>query len=196
MAMPEVRSAPSAARTGYVPIGDYAAIGDGRTAALVARDGSIDWLPLPRLDGETAFGALLDAERGGSFRLGPEDEFTATRRYLPSTNVLETTFRTATGCVRVLDALTLRDGGLMPWVELVRSVECIEGSVRLRWSIAPRFGYGVATTTVGERDGMPIAAGAGQRLAVLAWDVGAPKITPGVTRFLSIKPLPIVSATA
>jgi GH15 family glucan-1,4-alpha-glucosidase len=82
---------------GYAPLRSYAAIGDGRTVALVADDGAIDWLALPDLDSPSLFAALLDPERGGSFRLAPSVPYTSTRRYLPGTNVLETTFHTAAG---------------------------------------------------------------------------------------------------
>jgi GH15 family glucan-1,4-alpha-glucosidase len=127
---------------GYAPIEEYAAIGDGRTCALVARDGSIDWLALPRFDGQTVFARILDAERGGSFELAPEDEFESLREYVEDSNVLRTTFTTSSGSVRVSDAIPLDHGGLLPWFELVRRIEGLEGSVAMRWRVSPRFGAG------------------------------------------------------
>ncbi|GAA1344993.1 glycoside hydrolase family 15 protein [Arthrobacter roseus] len=122
-------------RNGYVVLRSYAAIGDGRTVALVALDGSIDWLPIPDLDSTPVFARLLDAAAGGSIELAPVDAFTLTRRYLPQTNVLETTYTTAGGVARVTDALVTGLAGELPWVELARRVDGIAGSVELRWQV-------------------------------------------------------------
>src|SRR5579862_281908 len=110
-------------KDGFAPIGEYAALGDGRTVALVASDGSVDFMSLPNLHSPTTFAAILDPEKGARFTLAPAGRFEASRRYLGRTNVLETTYRTGDGVVRVTEALTLQDGGLLPWVEHARRIE-------------------------------------------------------------------------
>jgi len=134
------------------PIGDYAIIGDCRSAALVSRAGSIDWLCLPNFSSPSLFGALLsqpdrpsgsDGARGGRFRIGPAVPAHATRRYLPDSNVLETTFRNRDGAVRVVDLLPIPDERqLYPMREVLRLVEGVDGSIPVEFEIDPRPDYG------------------------------------------------------
>ena len=159
---------------GYAPIRNYAAIGDGRTVALVGSDGSIDWLPFPALDSPTVFAAILDSDGGGRFAFTPEVPYTTQRRYLPETNVLETTFVTDQGTATVTDAITLPLGPLGPFMELQRRVEGHSGSVPMRWSVEPRFGYGARRARIGRRAGVPVLDSAGEGMAVLAYDAGTP----------------------
>jgi GH15 family glucan-1,4-alpha-glucosidase len=167
---------------GYAPISSYAAIGDGRTVALVARDGSIDWLPFPELDSPSVFGAMLDAGRGGQFTLAPEEPYAVERRYLPGTNVLETVFATDAGTVRVTDALTVPAGGLGPQRELARRIEGLAGSVPMAWSVEPRFGYGGVAGRLGWRARVPVVIAGGDAIAVCAFDAGAPEVVEGTIR--------------
>ncbi len=164
---------------GYAPLRDYAVLGDGRTIALVARDGSIDWLCVPQLDSPAVFGALLDARTQGAFALSPEEPFEVTRRYRPGTNVLETTFRTATGAVRVTDAMTLPGGTLCPQREIVRAVEGLAGTVGMSWDVAPRFGFGSGPTRIGHRGDVPVATRGAEAVAVCSWGAGTPATSAG-----------------
>lgn len=157
---------------GFAPIGAYAVIGDGRTVALVAADGSVDFMSLPSLHAPTTFAALLDPEKGGRFVLAPKGKFDASRRYLGRTNVLETTYRTGHGVVRVTEALTLQDGGLLPWVEHARRVEGLDGSVDMEWRVEPRFDWGREPPTIVRRNGVFFAEGTDVQLAVHSWDAG------------------------
>jgi GH15 family glucan-1,4-alpha-glucosidase len=136
------RGAPAA--PGYRPIGDYAFLGDCHTGALVSSAGSVDWLCLPRLDGGSYFGRLLDRERGGSCVVTPADPAARTsRRYLDGTLVLETEMATPSGRVRVTDCLTMRPGGARrPYRQLLRVVDGLDGAVDLHVHVIPRFDYG------------------------------------------------------
>jgi GH15 family glucan-1,4-alpha-glucosidase len=162
----------------YLPLRDYAAIGDGRTVALVGIDGSIDWLCLPDLDSPSVFAAILDAGRGGRLALAPEAPHMAKRRYVPDTNVLETTFSTDGGTARVTDALTVSETGLAPGRELVRRVEGLSGRVALRWCVEPRFHYADARTRIDRRGGVPVATWGADALAVCSWSAGEPHCDP------------------
>lgn len=151
---------------GYAPIRDYAIVGDGRTAALVALDGSVDWLCTPNFDSASVFAALLDAERGGAFRITPAVPFEATRRYAEGTNVLETTFRAAGGTVRVTDAMCVVGDGIAPLRELVRKVEALEGSVPLDVAFEPRFGYAARKTQFRTTHGRLVATSGSDAVAL------------------------------
>jgi len=141
----------------FPPIADYAFLSDGEVTALLAPSGCVEWLCLPRMDGASIFGAILDRD-AGNFRLGPADNAVPVdRRYLPGTLVLETSWGTSTGWVIVRDALLIG-----PWNEelqprngysraptdyaaegiLMRTVRCVNGEVQLTLDCEPAFDYG------------------------------------------------------
>lgn len=134
--------APLTRTDGYVPLRSYAAIGDGRTVALIADDGQIDWLPMPEMNTEPVIAGLLDAGSGGRFELRPTGAFEVDRSYVAGTNVLTTRFRTATGSVEITDALVTGVAGRLPWSELVRRIEGVEGTVDLTWAVVPGNTFG------------------------------------------------------
>jgi GH15 family glucan-1,4-alpha-glucosidase len=169
-------------KDGYAPIGAYAAIGDGRATALVAADGSIDFLSLPTMQAPTTFGALLDPERGGRFVLQPTGRFDVERRYLDRTNVLETTYRSKDGVVRVTEAMTTQGGGQLPWREIARRVEGLSGDVELRWSVEPRFEWGKTQPRILRRAGTPVAEGANLELGMHTWEAGEPQLRDDAIR--------------
>lgn len=158
---------------GYLAIGEYAAIGDGRSLALVGSDGSIDWMCLPNLDAPSVFGAILSPRTGGRFVLQPRVPHEVSRRYVERTNVLETTFSTADGTVRVTDALTIDNSVTAPWRELVRRVEGLSGSVPMRWRFDPRFEYGRTEPELRPFGEAIVARHRGIALGLQTWDAGA-----------------------
>ncbi len=159
-------------RKGFAPIGAYAALGDGRTVALVASDGSVDFMSLPSIHAPTTFAAILDPDKGGRFVLAPKGRFGASRRYIGRTNVLETTYRARGGTVRVTEALTLQDGGLLPWVEHARRIEGIDGAVEMEWRAEPRFDWGRRPPQIVRRGDLLVAESDDLRLNVCSWDAG------------------------
>jgi GH15 family glucan-1,4-alpha-glucosidase len=153
------------------PVADYALLADCNSAALVDRGGSIDWLCLPRYDSDAVFAALLDPD-AGHWSIRPTGSFSSTRRYLPGTLVLETTFTTETGEVTLTDAMAFTDGqrghdlGLDAPHEVLRSVRGVSGEVELRMEFAPRPEYGLVIPLMRlEADGARTFGGSG-RVAV------------------------------
>jgi alpha,alpha-trehalase len=173
----------------FPPIADYGFISDCHTGALVASDGSIEWMCLPHFDSPSIFGAMLD--RGaGTFRVGPYGVYVpAGRRYIPGTNVIETTWMTPKGWLRVIDALTISD-----WHDnehgtthtrpptdydadhlLVRLVECVQGQVQVEMVCEPMFDYGAKPASWShdeDEHGAGLRAAGGETAIRLLTDTG------------------------
>jgi alpha,alpha-trehalase len=173
-----------AASPEFHAIGDYGFLSDCHTGALVASDGTVEWLCLPRFDSPTVFAALLDRD-AGAFRFGPRGlRAPVARRYIPGTNVLETSWMTDTGWLVVRDALTLSpESGEDPTDVhernlrardaehlLVRTAGCVQGRVEVEAICEPAFDYGTEEVrwSLVDKDGLAAdASGGGERLRLL-----------------------------
>ena len=152
---------------GDLPIEAYGLIGDGRTAALVGSDGSVDWWCRPRFDSTAVFCRLLDAARGGTTRLGPVGRAVSQRRYVGPSGVLETTFEAASGSVRITDLLVAPEvvlGGAGS--RLLRLVEGVAGHVELELRFRPTFDFARTETVTDPCAGGAIAVVGADALAV------------------------------
>jgi alpha,alpha-trehalase len=158
---------------GYRPIGDYALIGDAHTAALVSRDGSIDWCCWPRFDSPAVFCRLLDARRGGWFRVGPIGRHSASRAYVDSTNVLTTTFETDSGRFRLTDFMPVerlteghRGEDIAAGCRVLRLVEGLAGEPEVEVAFRPTFDFALAETTVAPHEHGALAHAGKEALAL------------------------------
>ena len=135
---------PGAALPGYLPIAEHGVIGDLHTAALVGTDGTIDWYCCPHFDSPSVFGAILDRQRGGYYRVAPATEdWTTKQLYFPDTNVLITRFLTQAGVGEVQDFMPIHETlGHVYRHRLIRRVIGVRGELKFRIEVEPRFEYG------------------------------------------------------
>ncbi len=133
----------------YPNISDHGLIGDLQTAALVTTDGTVDWFCCPRFDSPSVFASLLDADKGGYFRIAPEsDDYVSKQLYLPDNALLITRFMTADGVGEVQDFMPIIEGRPTDRHRLVRRLRVARGTMRFMLDIQPRFDYGRAKHTV------------------------------------------------
>jgi GH15 family glucan-1,4-alpha-glucosidase len=135
--------APAATMTDYLPIAEHGIIGDLHSIALVGTDGTIDWYCCPSFDSPSVFGAILDKQRGGFYRIAPtENNWTPKQLYFPDTNVLITRFLTPDGVGEVQDFMPIQRGAAAHRHRLIRRVIGVRGEIRFRADVQPRFNYG------------------------------------------------------
>ena len=140
----------------YKPIRDYGVIGNMRSAALVADDGSIDWLCFPRFDSPSVFAAILDDEKGGRFRIRTAGDARTSQRYLADSNILVTDFQNGGGSLSVTDFMPMPAGDDSPR-SLVRMLRCESGSVQVDLEFEPRLDYARGPTRISLEHGVAIA---------------------------------------
>ena len=162
----------------FAAIESYGVIGDGESVALVARDGAIDWWAAPAIDSPPVFAAVLDPRDGGCFTLEPSVPYQVKRRYLPGTNVLETTFSTDHGTVRVIDSLNQDANGPLPWTELARDIRADDGEVPMRWRVAAGTLFHEFRPWARLRD-VPILHAGDLMVVLVTEDAGKPEVGLG-----------------
>ena len=139
--------------TPYLPIEDYGLIGNMRTAALVGKDGSVDWLCLPHFDSPSVFGGILDHRKAGTFEIDVDAGYSTKQTYLPDSNVLVTRFMGERGAAEIVDYMPVGDVGPdAGYHRLIRHVRVLRGDVSVSIRIAPAFDYGRSTHTVEMHD--------------------------------------------
>lgn len=154
---PETQQFAPSGTSRYLPIAEHGLIGDLRTAALVGVNGTIDWYCCPRFDAPSVFGAILDADRGGSFQLAADVPARTKQFYFPDTNVLITRFYAADGVGEIQDFMPIMDESReIDRHRLIRRVLCARGSLPFRARVAPRFGYATEPHTVRVQEGQAI----------------------------------------
>src|SRR5436305_8242009 len=139
----------------YPNISDHGLIGDLQTAALVTTDGTLDWFCAPRFDSPSVFASLLDADRGGFYKIAPDrDDYVTRQLYLPDTAILVTRFMTPDGVGEVHDFMPVIRGAATDRHRLVRSIRVVRGVMRFAIEVQPRFDYGRASHKLdGTEDG-------------------------------------------
>jgi GH15 family glucan-1,4-alpha-glucosidase len=160
--------APFQPAPGYKPIENYGVIGNFHTVALVGMDGSIDWCCLPHFDSPSVFGAILDAKKGGHFRVAATGEFRPRQFYLPDTNILLTRFMSPDGVGEVMDFMPIEENTTDDISDhhLYRMVRCVRGSVRFSLECFPAFFYGTKPHQTFQKKGCVIFQSDGMELAL------------------------------
>src|SRR5215208_5315476 len=171
-------------------IQDYAIIGNGRSAALISKRGSLDWLCWPRFDSPSVFGAILDSKTGGHWSIHPLHESQASRRYIENTNVLETTFVAVGGQIVLTDFMAVtteekKSRQLWPEHELVRQIKCRQGEVEVVMEFSPRLDYGRVAPKIRDAGKFGWRIDTGPNIFILRGDIGLEPTSDGLaSRFV------------
>jgi GH15 family glucan-1,4-alpha-glucosidase len=173
-------------------IQDYAIIGDGRSAALISKRGSLDWLCWPRFDSASIFAAIIDPERGGSWSIRPAEDSQVSRRYVEKTNVLETTFANESGQTVLIDFMPVtseEEKRKQLWAEheLVRQIKCIKGEMDLVVDFNPRLNYGRSSPEIKEGGELGWRIEVGAKIFALRSDVELVSDAEGLSARFSLK---------